>query len=567
MFSVEKLIHVHYPHINPVLLKPFLWVFRRLLHEDKFIRFSERHPHLTGIEFTEQVIDDLGVNVRVESRDLQNIPCHGPVVLVANHPTGTLDGLALMLLIASRRPDVKFIANQWLSNIAPLADLFLPVSLDRRNTKQDIRAISEHLQAGSALVVFPAGEVSRLGLRGIKDGPWRHSFLSLAHRFDAPIVPVRIKARNSAFFYGTSMIYKPTATLLLISEMFKSHHKDMNIYIGAPIAATVATQAADTLQASARLLKRHVYRLGTRRQGLLQTFITVAGPENARVLTQAINACPKLGKTASGKEIVLYVHESNSPIFREIGRLREATFRAAGEGTGQSRDYDRFDLHYHHLILWDPDEQEIVGAYRVSSTGPEAQSRYCETLFDFADDFNAIRRQGVELGRSFIQPKYQGSRALNELWIGVGAYLQQLPEVKYLYGAVTLSPSLALASQRALVFYYQHYFGVTTHTKPKCPYRLPAATEAEFRGYFSLDDISADFVLLKRYLADFGDRVPTLYKHYTQLAEPEGVRFYGFSIDPNFSDCIDALVCIDVSKIRPSKQHYFQSIGNLETHQ
>ncbi|NVK30280.1 MAG: GNAT family N-acetyltransferase [Gammaproteobacteria bacterium] len=564
VFSTEKLITEHYPAIHPVLLEPFLWVFKHLLHEDQFSHFSNRYPHLTGIEFIEQVIDDLGIKVRVETRTLQHIPSQGAVLLVANHPTGTLDGLALMSLIASRRPDVKFIANHWLTHITPLADMLLPVSLERQNTKQDIRAISEHLQAGCALVVFPAGEVSRLGLRGIKDGPWRHSFLSLAQRFDAPIVPLRIKARNSAFFYGTSMIYKPMATLLLISEMFKRRHKDMNIFIGAPIAAKVATRGADTLQACARLLKRHVYRLGTRKQGLLQTFNTVASPENPKVLTQAINACSKLGKTASGKEIVRYVHQSNSPIFREIGRLREVTFRAAGEGTGQSRDYDPFDLHYEQLLLWNPDEQEIVGAYRVSPSGTSESPRYCETLFEFGGDLKAIRSKGVELGRSFIQPKYQGSRALNELWVGLGAYLRQLPDVEYLYGAVTLSPSLAQASQQALVFYYQHYFGVTTQTTAKCPYPLSSQTEQALSRYFSLQDLDADFVRLKRYLTEQGDRVPTLFKQYTQLAEPDGVRFFGFSIDPNFSDCIDALVCIDLAKIRPSKQHYFQLTSALE---
>jgi len=131
---------------------------------------------------------------------------------------------------------------------------------------------------------------------------------------------------------------------------------------------------------------------------------------------------------------------------REIGRLREYTFRKVEEGTGKKRDTDSFDKYYEHIVLWDENDLEIVGSYR-------------NTLFKFKEEFESYLVDSIELGRSFVQPKYWGSRALDYLWQGIGAYLVQNPSIKYIFGPVSLSVALPKDALNLIVSYYSHYYG------------------------------------------------------------------------------------------------------------
>ncbi|HAT42048.1 MAG TPA: GNAT family N-acetyltransferase [Rheinheimera sp.] len=566
MINAEQLVQQHLPNLTdkPWLAKPVTGMLKHLLHEDDFVRFAELYPHLHGIEFVEQVLDYFSFRYQVSDNELERVPSQGRVVIIANHPIGSLDGLALIKLVSDIRPDVRVVANQLLNALPPLRDLLLPVNNMQGGTERRcLDAIANHLSNEGALIMFPAGEVSRLAPNGIRDGKWHSGFLRFARAAKAPVLPVFIDARNSALFYGASMLYKPLSTMLLVKEMFKQKHKHIRMRIGelVPYSSYQAVQL--DLPALSKLFKKHLYRIGKDKSPLLRTERAIAHPEERQVLKKAIEACPLLGQTSDGKQIYLYQHQQSSPILREIGRLRELSFRAVGEGTGLRRDIDRYDSDYLQLILWDPTDLEIAGAYRFADTAALLAERgiealYTHSLFDYSEAMQPYLAAGLELGRSFVQPKYWGKRSLDYLWQGIGAYLKQRPDIRYLFGGVSVSASYPKAARDLLVYYYSLYYCsrddiATAHQ----PYQLDFHSMAQFEQYFSGNDASEDFVQLKHLLAEMGVTVPTLYKQYADLTEAGGVQFLAFGVDPDFAGCVDGLVLVDMQQLKPNKRQRY----------
>ncbi len=557
MFSVDALLHQYLP---PYSRSPWCKaMLRRLLYENDFQQFSTRYPQLTGLDFVEQVLSYFDFACEVDNNELEHIPAHGPVVLVANHPIGTLDGMALLRVVARVRPDVRIVANQVLSHVEALSPLLLPVdNMNNRTGRQQIEALHQHLAEGKALILFPAGEVSRLRPQGVRDGRWHSGFLRLAARARAPIVPLYVRGRNSPLFYLTSMLYKPLATLLLVREMFAHRRGRIHLRIGARVPYSAWYDKDLTLHQLAKRFRKHLYRLAKGKSGLFRTESPIALPEERSVLLRAIRQCEQLGMTPDGKQICVYQRQgaAQSPILRELGRLREIAFRAVGEGSGQRRDLDQFDDDYYHLLLWDPQALEIVGAYRLIPTREPLARRgysslYSHTLFDYGHEMDEVLQQGIELGRSFIQPAYWGRRSLDYLWQGIGAFLARHPGYRYLFGPVSISGALPLPARDLLIAFYRLYFpamdGLARSRRPY-PTSLPEVL-AQFDGNNYLGDLTR----LKSLLDNLGCGIPTLYKQYTELCEPGGVSFIDFGTDPDFADCVDGLVLVDLDRLKPSR--------------
>lgn len=563
MLNVEQMIQQQLPTVSqkPWLYGPVKGMLSYLLHEQEFQAFTKRYPHLQGLEFVEQVLDYFNFSYAVRDNELERIPSSGRVVIIANHPIGSLDGLALLKLVSDIRPDVKVLANQLLMAIEPLHNLLLPVNNMQGGTeRRRLDAIQQHLAAEGALILFPAGEVSRLKPNGIRDGKWHSGFLRFATQANAPILPVYIDGRNSLWFYSASMLYKPLSSILLVKEMFKQKQKTIGMRIGEQIPCDSFTHLALELPAKIKLFKKHLYRLAKDKPALFKTQSAIAHPEERKVLKKAIEGCQLLGETGDGKLIYLYQHQQSSPILREIGRLRELAFRAVGEGSGLRRDIDRFDSHYQHLILWDKEDLDIVGAYRFADTAKTLAEQgtaglYTSSLFQFSDKMQPYLAQGLELGRSFVQPRYWGKRSLEYLWYGIGAYLRQNPQLRYLFGGVSLSNSYPKAARDLMVYFYSLYFNDDQHTAiSNCPYHLPQPVLQALQSHFCGNNYTEDFVQLKHLLANMGVSIPTLYKQYSELCEPGGVKFLAFGTDPDFADCIDGLVLVDINQIKANKR-------------
>jgi len=545
------------------MLKPIIYGLKKLFHQDEVNRQLERIGHLEGFDFIEAVLEYFNVSYTVSNKEKLNIPVSGRVIIIANHPLGALDALSLLMLVREVRPDVKIVANELLMHIDQLASLLIPVdALGGRSGKEHVRGIYQAIEEENALIIFPSGEVSRARPTGVKDTKWQKGFLKIAKKTQSPLVPVFIKARNSSLFYTVSMISKPLAALLLPHEMFTKRGGVVSFCVGEKIPHKVLKENPIDDKQTLQLLKKHLYSVGKGKKGVFKTESCIAHPEERARLRKELKKAQLLGKTSDGKQIYLFDAFVESALMREVGRLREMTFRMVEEGTGDKRDIDTFDLQYRHIILWDEEELEVAGAYRIGE-GAKLMEKgfkgfYANTLFEYLDAFEPIAKEGIELGRSFVQPRYWGSRALDYLWQGVGAYLRAHPEVKYMFGPVSLSKTYPRIAQEMMVFFYSFYFpSFKEYVRPKTPFVLKRDEKEALKERFTCKEYREDFGRLKRQLQAMDLSVPTLYKQYSELCEEGGCQFVGFNVDSHFGDCLDGFIVMEIAKIKPAKKERY----------
>ncbi len=556
MRPLEQQLAERYPHWfrgrRAGLARPLLRTLGRWSRLDRVHAFMAEHADLRDFAFVEAATAFLGLRFEADEAETARIPASGRLLVVANHPSGALDALALLQLVGRVRRDVKIVANDLLAGVENLAGLLLPVRiLGGRPGAGSVRAVEQALEAGQCVIVFPAGEVSRLGPRGIRDCRWRRGFLRFARATGAPVLPVRVQARNSALFYGASALFKPAGTALLVREMFRRRRQRIVLRVGRPMRLDPAAEP-DELLAQVR---RALYALGRWPDPGPGAPEPLAPPQPPERLEACVRAMQVLGETGDGKRICVGRLGLDSPLLHEIGRLRELTFREVGEGTGRRMDVDRHDAHYEHIVVWDAPGRKVAGAYRVARGAPVLAARgltglYTASLFDYADDALPRIAQGLELGRSFVAPEYWGGRSLDYLWQGIGAYLRRHPGVRYLFGAVSMSAALPLHAREQIVAYYAHYYGDRGQgARSRHPFRYTAAPPC-----FGELDADTAFRVLKANLDALGATVPMLYKQYTELCEPGGTRFLAFGVDPGFGDSIDGLIEVDLHRIRPKKR-------------
>jgi hypothetical protein len=253
---------------------------------------------------------------------------------------------------------------------------------------------------------------------------------------------------------------------------------------------------------------------------------------------------------------VMLVRAERAPrVLDEVGRLREVTFRAVQEGTGRPRDLDTFDGHYVHLVLWHEGRGEIVGAYRLGRVDQIVarlgeRGLYTSTLFKFAPGFLDRLGPALELGRSFVRAEYQGQAApLGLLWRGIGEFLVRHPQYKTLFGPVSISRSYSGLSRRLMLEFLMQKHGDDTrspHVKARRPpkERLARAERALFAGLLrDADDLSS----LVSEIEPDRKGVPVLLRHYLRL----NATLLGFNRDPDFGNCIDGLILVDLRTSDP----------------
>ena len=564
MFSLDSVLDDLWPQARPAPWQKSL--LKRLFYEDEFQQFAAANRHLKGLDMVEQVLEHLDIVCTISARDLEQIPEHGPLVIIANHPTGTLDGLALLYAVSRVRRDVKVVTNRMLTHLEPLSSLFIPVdNMGGRTAKTSLVQMEQHLQNAGVLIFFPAGEVSRPTRKGIRDKKWHPGFIKLAGKLRVPLLPVHIQAHNSLLFYASTLLSPTLSMLLLMQQMFRRRHSQLPIKIGQQIAWHHWHSATLSSREMAEQCRQHVMRLGKGVPGIFKTQCAIARPEDRATLKRALAQAECLGKTSDGKTIYLWQRngQEDAPLLRELGRLREIAFRAVEEGSGKRRDTDRYDDDYLHLILWDDEDLEIVGAYRFMPTASQVERRgleglYSYSLFHYDDKMQDVLEHGIELGRSFIQPRYWGRRGLDYLWSGIGAYLARYPHYRYLFGPVSISGGLPPAARDLLVAFYRLWFPAThplAASRQPYPASLPDVL-AQFGGVDYVDDLTK----LKSLLGNLGCGIPPLYKQYSELCEPGGVQFIDFGSDPSFNDCVDGLVLVDLCYLKANRyQRYIEA--------
>lgn len=569
------------------------WLLRLIICQDRINRFLAVHGQLHAFDFIEKIFDELGFCYQINTGEIENIPAKGGVIIIANHPLGALDGLSLVHMVGQVRRDVKIVANQLLSSIPPIAPLLLPVNnMAGESRRTDLQNISRALEEGQAVIFFPAGEVSRLSPRGIRDRDWDSGFLRFAERLNMPVLPIYIRARNSGLFYTISRFSAVLSMLMLPREMIETSGQ-LHFFTSPVIRPEQFLKLPVSRKQKVKLFRKHIYQLAKGRQPVFVTQASIIHPVDRQALKTELSAAEELGKTSDNKRILLCSVQPGSVLLDELGRLREEAFRAVGEGTGRKKDIDRFDPYYRHIIVWDEELLEIAGAYRLgevwkwyaelsavrSADRPECNSTECDTrsrqelvdklysaeLFEFDGETDRVFGAGLELGRSFVQPRFWGKRSLDYLWQGIGAYVARHPEVRFLFGSVSLSASLPPRARDILVWHYQSYYrDGPVDALPKTPFKLSAEAENEIESLMTGSDIEADIAAMREQLGHMQVRIPTLYRQYADLCDTGGVSFSAFNVDAAFSMCLDSFVMVDLTAIKPAKyERYVQPyLGN-----
>ncbi len=212
----------------------------RVLHEDQINAIMAKIGHLHGLDFVDALIDELGVEVTLEGAE--HIPAEGGVIFASNHPLGGLDGIAFMHALGKHRKDIKFIVNDILLNIKNLGPLFVGVNKHGTQGRDGIAQIEQAYADDHALLVFPAGLVSRKRQGIVRDLEWKKSFINKAKRYKKDVIPVFIDGKNSNFFYTFARLREKVGIktniemFYLPDEMFAQRGKKVTIRIGKPIS-------------------------------------------------------------------------------------------------------------------------------------------------------------------------------------------------------------------------------------------------------------------------------------------------------------------------------------------
>jgi hypothetical protein len=270
-----------------------------------------------------------------------------------------------------------------------------------------------------------------------------------------------------------------------------------------------------------------------------------------------------------GNECLYKTNYDTAPnVIRELSRLREITFRAVEEGTGNSCDTDIYDTYYDHIILWNKADREIMGAYRLAITKSVVDKYgktglYNSSHYEFNNDFINILQCSIEFGRSFVQSKYWKTNALDYIWRGIGSILLQNPEIRYMWGAVSISDSYSELAKNMIISYYKKWYsGKNKYFTSKNEFSLNSEFQSQIDEILNGCNYRDDFLNLKSALANLGYTLPVLLRKYTDMTDYGGSLFYSFAIDKSFNNSIDCMIIVDLTMLRSElKERYL--IKNL----
>lgn len=511
--------------------------------------------------FFSSVLERLNIHYYCDQEEPSRIPAAGPVVVVSNHPFGLAEVPVLASVLARRRDDVRFLANSLLDRIDVLRDYLIPVDPfggrdATRSNLRGLRAAIEWLRKGGLLVVFPSGEVSsvRFPKFRVADPDWKDSISRVVRMTSATVVPVYFHGANSAAFHIAGLIHPRLRTALLPRELFQKSGQTIFFSIGAPIAPRTSSrfsshQLTAYLRMRTELLETR--RLPTRPVRRVGRPKPIAQSSDALSVRREVEALPALASQSALRVIVADSRQIPQTLL-EIGRLREVAFRSAGEGTGRTRDLDRFDEWYKHLFVWNAEREEIVGAYRIARADSilaerGARGLYTSTLFRFEPKFLAKLGPALELGRSFVRPECQRDYLpLLMLWKGIGRFVVNHPRYTTLFGPVSISNDYKAISRALIVEFCKAHrdpeWGGTV--QPKHRFHAPSISGCDLPDIGSLVEDIAELSELIEDLEPDKKGVPVLLRQYLNM----GGKIVDFNLDPQFSNAVDGLIFVDLLK-------------------
>jgi putative hemolysin len=545
--------------------------------QELYKRVTRAKADLRDTSVLVALLREMQIDLRVNDADIERIPRKGPVVVVANHPYGMLDGAVLAVLLSRVRRDVKVLTNFILKDVPELEQYCIfvdpfqtPTSIERN--RRALKEALEWVQDGGMLGIFPAGEVShwQSPQAGIADPQWSETATRIVRKTGAATLPVYFCGRNSLAFQVVGLLHARVRTAFLLHEFLQQAGKTVALRVGSAIPADSIASIPDDREAT-EYLRWRTYLLAQRgkQQVKIPQAVRKAFPRKAQeAITPAlprelllcdINALPADRCLARNGDFAVYMAQATEipHLLQEIGRLREVTFREVGEGTGKRTDLDRYDRYYCHLLLWNKTKEELVGAYRAGNTSEiiakhGVEGLYTSTLFRYDKGLFDKMGPALELGRSFIRPEYQRQYApLLLLWKGIARYITVRPETPVLFGAVSISNTYNHASRELIYSFFEarrQDDELAEFVQPRSPFRPGRIGRWDCRA---VSHILRDLEELSEPIADVeldGKGLPILLKQYAKI----GGKLLGFNVDRKFSDVLDGLVVVDLRQTEAS---------------
>ncbi|MEZ8296448.1 lysophospholipid acyltransferase family protein [Vibrio splendidus] len=527
--------------------------------------YQDRPDELSSFEFMHHTLSALNIDYSVSAGATDNIPEQGPVVIVANHPLGAIEGVILADLVGSVRKDVKVLANELLKRLPELDDLFIGVDVfnskeSKRTNAKAIRDANRHLADGGLLIVFPAGEVSsyRKGAKTLTDIEWSKSVAKFVKRHQATTVPIFINGKNSELFYQAGRVHPLLRTALLGRELLNKQATTISISIGSSIPYSEIKSFEKEMDI-VNYLRLNTYLMS--QQDSPNTPIhapsfdtQVIAPIPPEVLAIEVGSLPEEMKLLEQGDFEVYCTPSQSipNLMREIGRVREESFREVGEGSGLACDLDEYDLYYHQLFVWNKTKAELVGAYRLGMVDKLIAEHgldklYSRSLFNYNQEFIDTLDNSIELGRSVVSKPYQKSlNSLLLLWKGIAAFVYRHPQYTHLFGPVSISNDyshnarLLIATTLSIHHYDEQKANLVSPSSP-----LNTSNNVFWQNH--LLSSLASVPLLSKVLArmEQGKGLPVLLRQYLGM----NGKLVCFNVDPSFNDALDGLIVVNLKKI------------------
>lgn len=524
--------------------------------------YAQHATEAVGAAFFADALALLGVPVETAGPGIGHLPAEGPLVVVANHPLGALDGLAVGRVVTRVRSDVKVLGNSLLARIPELAPVCVAVDLYRGAEARTGNAVAlrqaiRWVRDGHALVVFPAGRVSDTRSTGeqMVDAQWSPVIARVVASAKATVVPVFVDASASRWLHAAGRVHWALRTALLPRELLRHRGRPVSVVVGRPFDADRAARE-ETPEAAAAYLRARTYALAPAGVPALPDAARLASAADARTIESELASLPRDATlVASGAWRVVVGRARDLPeTLAEIGRLRELTFRLAGEGTGRSRDLDAHDQEYLHLVAWNSDDRRIAGAYRMGPTD-EIRTRwrsvglYTRTLFRYGSRLLDELGPALELGRAFVVPEYQREFApLAMLWKGIGAYVARHPRYRRLFGPVSLSADYPEITRQLMVAFLERRALApewASYVSPRRPFTVKGTDIQTLAHRASLAEGLDEVDALVKELDSSGRGLPVLLRQYLKLK----ARVLTFSVDPDFGGVVDGLMVVDLLEV------------------
>lgn len=555
------------------------WILMKVLKISQLNKIYDRNKHLEDVTFLNAILNEFQIEFEIDPEELKRLPKQGPYITISNHPLGGIDGILLLKLMREHDPDFKIIANFLLHRIEPLKPYIMAVNPfeNHKDSKSSVLGLKEtlkHLKEGKPLGIFPAGEVSNFEEDDkIVDKPWEEGALKLIKKAEVPVVPIYFHAKNSQLFYLLSKINPTLQTAKLPSELLTQKDRVIRVRIGKSIPVSEQIEHGSTIEELGKFLRKKTYLLANTTKEDKKVYIKIPSfklptprPEEIErpvlqdLMVQEIEELRKgKDRLLQSKNYEVFLTESNKipNILKEIGRLREITFRAVGEGTNKSIDLDQYDVYYHHMFLWDNDAKCIAGAYRMGLGNQIYKAHgiegfYLTELFKMEPELYPMMEQSIEMGRAFIVGSYQQKpMPLFLLWKGIVHTTLRYPEHKYLIGGVSISNQFSDFSKSLMIeFMKSHFYDpyVAQYVQAKKEYKVKLKDADKD---FVFNEAEADLNKFDRLIEEVepgGLRLPVLIKKYIK----QNARVVAFNVDPLFNNAIDGLMYIRIADLPES---------------